>query len=256
MSHARHAKPRRVNLRGRHGTALLGIFAVLASVLIANQPTTSIAATTSPNITSRLRNPVDYGSGLWAGTTSPVKRIGNPATADRLIVGDSIVDRCSTDLVAAFAAKGETLAVISQPGQDAAGLYALLDATLLTPTDVIFAGGTNNVFAPFSARQPIADVKAWATLHLADVKLVDTYVARSATALHDLRNSGQVNGYLYASGLPVVSMVEQLTAAVGRGRPTNYYVSSDGVHYWLDAGTGHGDGCAFYAAGIVAGVGL
>ena len=256
MSHARHAKPRRVNLRGRHGTALLGVLSVLASILVATPPTTSTAAATSPNIAGRLRTPVDYGSGLWAGTTSPVRRIGDPATADRLIVGDSIVDRCSTDLVAAFATQGETLAVISQPGQNAAGLYALLNAAPvgLTPR-VIFAGGTNDVFDPFAAKTPIGNVKTWAATHVADLRLVDTYVGRTATLAHDLRNSGQVNGYLYATGLPVISMVEQLTAAVGRGRATSYYLQ-DGVHYWTDAATGHGDGCAFYAAAIVAGVGL
>lgn len=252
MSTARHAKPPRVNLRGRHGIALVAAFAAVASLFVASQPAPT--ATAAPTVAERVRA-VDYGSGLWAGTTSPVRRINDPATADRLIVGDSIVDRCASDLVAAFAAKGETLAVISQPSQDAAGLYALLSAAPATPLKIHFAGGTNNVFDPFSARQAIADVKQWSITNGVDVRLVDTYVARTATAAHDLRNSGQVNGYLYASGLPVISMVEQLTAAVGRGRALSYYLQ-DAVHYWVDAGTGHGDGCAFYAATQVTGAGL
>lgn len=200
-------------------------------------------ASTTPN----------YGSGLFTPPTTAVKRIGDPATADVLMVGDSIVNGCSTDLVAAFAAKGKTLAVIAQSGQNAAGLYLLLSQLDSHPLDVVFAGGTNDVFDPFGAQQTVADVKLWGQTTGATVYLVDTYVARTATATHDLRNSGQVNGYLYRSGLPVISPVEALTAAVGRGRALEYYLQ-DKVHYWADAGTGHGDGCAFLAYTIAAGV--
>lgn len=202
----------------------------------------------------RARTAIDYGSGLWVPPTGAVKRVGDPATADVLMVGDSITNGCSTDLIAAFATKGLTLAVIAQSGQNAAGLYLLLSALDNTPQKVVFAGGTNDVFNPFGVRSTVANVKQWGADTGVTVHLVDTYVARPATMTHDQRNSGQVNGYLYGSGLHVISPVEALTAAVGRGRPTNYYISSDGVHYWADAGTGHGDGCAFYAATIAAGV--
>lgn len=245
-------------------SALLALLFIAATVsvgnllAIASGPETPSSYTKGQELKARAKlaarraTTVDYGSGLWAGTTSPVRRIGDPAAADVLMVGDSITDRCNADLTAAFVAKGKTLAIISQPGQNAAGLYLLLSALDNTAPQVIFAGGTNDVFNPFGARPTVADVKLWAQTTGTSVHLVDTYVGRTATVTHDLRNSGQVNGYLYGSGLPVISPVEALTSAVGRGRPVNYYVQ-DGVHYWADAATGHGDGCAFYAATISAG---
>lgn len=216
---------------------------VKGRTLMASQPMNALRARTTPN----------YGSGLFTAPTTPVKRLGDPATADVLMVGDSITNGCSTELTAAFAAKGQTLAVIAQSGQNAAGLYLLLSALDNTAPKVVFAGGTNDVFNPFGARAAVADVKAWAASMAKTVYLVDTYVGRTATLAHDIRNAGQVNGYLYGSGLPVLSPVEALTAAVGRGRTLSYYLS-DGVHYHPAAGTGHGDGCAFYAATIAAGV--
>jgi hypothetical protein len=254
MSHARHAKPRAVNARGRAGTALIGIVALVASLLVATSPAPSTAST------DRVRNPINYGSGLFTPPTTAVKRIGDPATADALMVGDSLTNGCSSDLIAAFAAKGKTLAIIAQSGQNAAGLYPLLAAVPDPPERTLFAAGTNDVFNPAGIRPVVADVELWAATAAATgttTYLMDTYVARPTTATHDQRNSAQVNGYLYGSGLPVISTVEPLTAAVGRGRALNYYLR-DAVHYWEDAATSpytHGDGCAFLAATVVAGIG-
>lgn len=232
--------------------AVMSVQSLLAIASPSSGPETPSAYLTFRLMKSRLATATDYGSGIWAGPSVAVKRIGDPAGADVLMVGDSITDRCAPDLIAAFSAKGKTLATISQPGQNAAGLYLLLSALDNTAPEVVFAGGTNDVFNPFGAKAAVADVKLWAQSTSTSVHLVDTYVGRTTTLAHDIRNSGQVNGYQYGSGLPVISPVEALTSAVGRGRAVSYYLQ-DGVHYWADAGTGHGDGCAFYAATISAG---
>jgi lysophospholipase L1-like esterase len=199
---------------------------------------------------------VNYGSGLWAGPSATITRFGNPGTASVLIVGDSITAGCYPALNALLVAKGKTLAVIAQSGQNTAGLATLLEAVPVLPERVILAAGANDVFQPplFSAafKRMVAKVdgRKWFA--------VDTYVGRAGTVQpHDIRNSGWVNGQLHAVAGPdhVISANAALGAAVGRGRPLSYYLR-DGVHYWPSAGTGHGNGCAFWAAVVAAGAGL
>jgi hypothetical protein len=76
-------------------------------------------------------------------------------------------------------------------------------------------------------------------------------VGRPAYLASDIRNSGQVNAAIYASNPNVIGWTPALTSAVGRGRPLSYYLQ-DGVHPWAAAGTGHGNGCAYWAGVIAA----
>lgn len=246
---------------------IAAIVSVQSLLAVASGPETPSSYTWGPGIKARAAEraqafphrlataaAIDYGSGLWGGTTSPVHRTGDPATAAVTMIGDSITDRCTPDLVAAFAAKGKTLAVIAQSSQRSDGLYLLLSALENIGGTVVFFGGANNVFDPFGSRQTFTDLAAWAHTTETPTYLVDTYVGRPNTLMHDLRNSGQVNGYIYGTGLPVISSVAALTSAVGRAPGMLPWYVQDGVHYWIDAGTGHGDGCAFLSATIANGV--
>lgn len=205
----------------------------------------------------KIVSTINYGSGLWTGTTSPVVRTGDPATADYTLFGDSIVVRCTADIRTALTAKGKTLATIAQSSQNAGGLVDLLIAEPSISGKVVMEAGTNSVFDPLSMPAQIARAKA--TGH--ELYWGDTYVGRPATINADLRNSGWVNNYIY-SAIPfdhVIKWQPALGAAVGRGGGSDDMINNylqDGVHPWLNAGTGHGDGCAFFAAVYVAGLGL
>jgi hypothetical protein len=199
---------------------------------------------------------VNYGSGAWAGPSATVTRVGKAVSTDVMVIGDSITARCWPDLKAALAAKGKTLSVIAQSGQDAAGLAELFSQETGLAGTTILAVGTNNVFTPPSYAPALKRMVA--QVDGARWFAVDTYVGRAGTVQpHDIRNSGWVNGQLYAvaGAEHAISWVGALSAAVGRGRPLNYYLQ-DGVHPWASAGTGHGDGCAFWAATIMAGARL
>lgn len=200
-----------------------------------------------------------YGSGEWGGPVSAPRKTGAPvATAHVLIVGDSIVNGCSGQLVKAFGAKGLKLAVIAQSGQNTKGLAGLLEAEPVLPGRVIMAAGSNDIFNPPAVGPQIARVKAHTAAKGSSLQWADTYVARTTVSLamraHDLKNSTTINQQIYKA-LPgmVISPKTALLRAVERGRSTRYYLR-DGLHYWTAAGTGHGDGCAFYAATIAAGV--
>jgi hypothetical protein len=235
-----------VTRRTRLIAGLICLVVGIAGLFYVNNARAATAAT------STVTSTINYGSGLWAGPGSIV-RVGNPATATDLMVGDSITARCAPKLVAAFAAKGRTLAVIAQSGQNIAGLAALLMAETKVPGRVVFAGGANDVFNPFAVPAQVGKVVTWVQDSGAELYMVDTYVGRPATAVDDARNSGQVNGAIYAVAPHIISAVDALTAARGRGRALSYYLQ-DGVHYWTAAGTGHGDGCAFLAGTVAGGV--
>ena len=196
---------------------------------------------------------MDYGSGPWGGTYGSPVRTGNPATADVLLLGDSIGNRCGADLTAAFAAKGLTLATITQSGQNTQGLVDLLLAEGTIPGRVIMEAGTNDVFAPPAISGQLTRAKAFAAANGAELYWGDTFVARTSGggvyASADIRNSGWVNSYIY-SAIPydhVIGWQPALSAAVGRGRTLPYYLE-DGVHPRRNASPGYGDGCAFLAA--------
>jgi lysophospholipase L1-like esterase len=194
---------------------------------------------------------VNYGSGYWGGVTGAPVASGKRATADVLVVGDSITARCYPALRTALAAKGKTSAVVAQSGADIWQLTDLLMGDQLTvPPVVVMAAGTNNVFNPFGASAQVARAANWTNQVGSKLYWVDTYVGRPAYLASDIRNSGQVNAAIYATVPNVIGWTPALTSAVGRGRALSYYLQ-DGVHPWAAAGTGHGNGCAYWA-GVIA----
>lgn len=135
-----------------------------------------------------------------------------------------------------------------------APITPLVDGQLarnLWPEFLLFGLGSNDIFAPPVVAEQIQRLLDAAP---ATTKIVgfDTYVARTsqtaAVQLHDLRNSGWVNGQIHAALPPeqIVGWVAALSAAVGRGRALSYYLE-DGLHQWTTAGTGHANGVDFWA---------
>lgn len=194
----------------------------------------------------------DYGSGIYTGptTTAPIQDAGwAQPDLEWGFLGDSIGYRCASRLRAAFGLAGvDSFAVRAQSGQDWEGSNDWLDSLTYLPQNLICELGTNNFQNPFSVPEQIQRTK---DILGPDRRLilVDTYVARGATLAHDLRNSGQVNGYIRQAvdDAHCVDWVANLTAAVGRGRAISYYIQ-DGVHPWIGEGSGHGDGCDFFVA--------
>lgn len=225
--------------------------------------TTALILIVGPTVNAGARNTVtaprakttstNYGSGLWGGPIGTPNEIGDPATADVAMYGDSITSRCRTDIAAALAVKGLTLYTWTWSGQNTHGIAAAIQAAPRLPPYVIVEAGTNDVFDPFTARPEIGQLADYLTETGPDWRWMDTYVGRAATEVDDARNSGQVNGLIHgiAGEDKIVRWVDALTAARGRGRALSYYLQ-DGVHPWAAAGTGHGDGCAFLAS-VVAG---
>lgn len=202
---------------------------------------------------------VNYGSGTWGGVANSKAVVGDLDTADVELLGDSITVRCYPAIVAAFAAKGLTVAVRAQSGQQARHMVDQLTAQLRTPGLVVMLGGSNDIFNPPAVAAQVA--RALEFTAGAGVRLLwaDTQVARASQTYTvqyaDLRNSGWVNNQIH-QGLPATDIIEwnaAIGAAIGRGRPLTYYIQ-DGVHPWATAGTGHADGCAFLAAVIVGSV--
>jgi hypothetical protein len=263
MYHARHRRPQRFDAARRTAgrlTAVLAFAAAAIGLLYAvpkSADASSTAAATSASGTYAQKM-TDYGSGPWGGIYSAPVRTGDPATADVLMMGDSIGNRCASDVRTALAAKGMTLATISQSGQNTAGLVSLLLSEPKVPSKVFMEAGTNDVFNPPAMPVQIARAQTWAADNSLELFWGDTYVGRPAYAAADARNSGWVNSFIYAS-IPydhVIKWQPALAAAVGRGRALNYYLE-DGVHPWANTGTtpyNHGDGCAFYAAVVAGGI--
>lgn len=193
----------------------------------------------------------DYGSGIYPGpTTSAIQDAGwaNPDLKWGWL-GDSISYRCASRLRTAFSQAGETsFAVRAHSGQNWEGSMTWLDSLTYLPDRLVIALGSNDVQNPFGVPAQLARLQSIIGDQV-ELFLVDTYVNRPAYPNHDLRNSGQVNGYLRQAVADdhMVDWVANLTSAVGRGRPIDYYIQ-DGVHPWIGADSGHGDGCDFYTA--------
>lgn len=210
-----------------------------------------IALTVAPNLTAHA----DYGSGAWGGPTgTPTQDAawGTPGVVVG-IAGDSITNRCAPELRAALLTEaGVVLAVRAWSGQNTANTRAWALSLTYKPQILIMATGTNDIFDPPVMAGEIAAVKAGLP---ATTTLVwtDVHAARAAypaaTQLADQRNSGWVSNQIHAA-LPANQVVDWAAASAalaGTGRPGIAYYYQDGVHPWAAAGTGHGDGCAFWA---------
>ena len=187
-----------------------------------------------------------YGSGClgdWTGFQHGID--GDPATADVLVVGDSIVTRCRPYLRKRLTAYGLTSVFdywSSRPTTPA--VDRLLSYSRTTFKAVAMATGTNDVMDPPVMAAQISRAKAidppllWGTV----------YTARSSSYSADLRNTGWVNLQIGASGLPLVDWFTFLASYPGYR--IGAYVTSDGVHPTYDATdpqTGDGSGCDAWA---------
>jgi hypothetical protein len=202
----------------------------------------------------RRLNVTDYGSGIYPGPTTSAIQDAGWADPDLKwgMLGDSITYRAAPKLRAAFAQAGvDSFAIRAHSGQNWAGSNNWLDSLTYLPENLIVFLGSNDVQNPFGVPEQIARTKA--IIGSTNLFLVDTYVNRPAYPNHDLRNSGQVNGYIRQAvdEAHTVDWVAALTSAVGRGRPISYYIQ-DGVHPWVAEEDGHGDGTAFLAAVVMA----
>lgn len=226
--------------------------------------TTALILIAGPAISAGARDTIylprrtlatNYGSGLWGGPVDTPVETGDPTTADIALYGDSIANRCLSDIRPALEAKGYTLYTWTWSGQNTAGIADAIKAAPQLPGRVFVEAGANDVFDPFTARPQITQLAEYLTAAGVDWRWMDTYVGRPATLADDLRNSGQVNGLIHSAAGEdrIIRWVDALTAARGRGRAMSYYLQ-DGVHPWIDAGTGHGDGCLFLASVIAAAV--
>lgn len=229
---------------------LFGLIAVVAALF-------GVVATGTSQAQIDRITCTDYGSGCYPGpTTTVIQDAGWASPTLRVgMLGDSITLGCAPELRAAFATKGVTFAIRANSGADMNALNNWLESVTYMPDLIIVAGGTNNFQNPFSMAAQITRTKAAIGLGT-ELVWVDTYVGRPTTLADDIRNSGQVNDAIQ-NAIPsnhIVDWLANLTSTRGRGLALSYYLR-DGVHPWTEAGTGHGDGCANYAAVVMQTVG-
>ena len=259
----------------RRGMAALAAAAILATGLVVNDiaaaeqsfPTVAAKRTAAAK---KINSCTLYGSGClgdWAAMQHGVD--GDSATADVLMVGDSIVNRCRLYLRARLASSGLTIAFdywSSRPTADIPATSAAAGAVTRTlsysrihqPDSfklVVMATGTNDIFDPATVAYNVGRMKVvespvlWGTV----------YASRSTSYSADLRNSGWVNNQIQASGFPTVDWFAFLASYPGYRIPA--YIA-DGIHPTYvtlppaEPTLGDGSGCdawaALYAPRIVA----
>lgn len=213
-----------------------------------------------------------YGSGClpdWANMQHGVD--GDPATADVLMVGDSIVNRCRLYVRKRLLPYGLTIAFdywSSRPTADipatsaaAGAVTRVLSYSRVYQPDsfkrIVMSTGTNDIMDPSTmaynlARMQVVDSPVlWGTV----------YASRSTSYSADLRNSGWVNNQIQAAGYPTVDWFSFLASYPGYRIP-NYI--ADGIHPTYgtlppaEPTLGDGSGCdawaALYVPKIAAGI--
>jgi hypothetical protein len=196
----------------------------------------------------------DFGSGTlgnWQALTHGI--VGNWSTADVGIIGDSITTRCYRPLWTSVTKQGKTLAVNYWSGRPTAPTVDWLLSQPTLPRVLIVASGSNDIFDPRPVGAQVARLKAGlprgTTLLWVDVQVSRTRYS-SAVQVADQRNSMWVDNQL-RENLPKAQIVPWSWWFASNPNRLAYYLQ-DGVHPWAAAGTGHGDGCAFWASVIMA----
>lgn len=255
-----------MNLRKR-ATAALAATGILAAGLITADLASAdqskrVVATKRAAAVKATGDCTLYGSGClgdWAGYQHGVD--GNTATANVLMVGDSITNRCRLYLRKRLAPHGVTIAFdywSSRPTADIPATSAAPGAVTRTlsysriyqPDSfklVVMATGTNDIFDPSTM-----------TANLNRMKVIDSpvlwgnvYASRSGSYSADLRNAGWVNNQIQASGFPTVDWFGFLASYPGFRIP-NYL--GDGIHPTYgtlppaEPTLGDGSGCDAWAA--------
>lgn len=191
----------------------------------------------------------EYGSGPcpdWDDAQNGVD--GDPATADVLVVGDSIPNRCRSYLRTRLLAHNLTVCVdywssrpTAAPGAaaDRALSYSRLYDTENPFKALIMASGSNEISNPpvlAGAIQRIKDAPRTCPLGW-----VNTYVCRwagdAAREQADLRNTAWLNQQISASCVPVIDWFEDLAEKPWRAQPGGYL--ADGIHPTPTTGCDH-----------------
>lgn len=251
-----------MNFKTKATAAIVAAVALVAGLIIhdqvavATQDRTTLAQ--KREVAARATSCTLYGSGClgdWAGYQHGVD--GDAATADVLVVGDSIVNRCRIYLRLRLVPYGLTTVFdywSSRPSADAPSVSAAAGAVTRTLSysriyqpggfkAVAMLTGTNDILldppgmAAQTQRMKVADSPViWGTV----------YAGRSATLTADVRNAGWVNQQIAASGFPISDWSGFLAGYPGYRIPAHV---PDGIH--PDYGTGvigDGSGCDSWAA--------
>ena len=202
----------------RRWIAALAAAGALAAGLVANDLVASANQSKQIVETKRAAARGDctlYGSGClgdWAGYQHGGD--GSTATADVLMVGDSIVNRCRSYLRLRLVPYGLTIAFdywSSRPTADIPAVSAAAGAVTRTlsysriyhPDSfkvVVMATGTNDIFDPSTMSANVNRMKVVDS----PVLWGNVYASRSTSYSADLRNAGWVNNQIQASAFPTV----------------------------------------------------
>jgi hypothetical protein len=248
--------------------ASLAAAVMFAAGLVANDTHFSLASATAkqsiPHLaqkqaiaTTATGDCTLYGSGCLGSYAAGTHGVdGDPATADVLVAGDSIVYRCRFYLRPRLAAAG--LSVVfdywtGRPTEPTVTRVLSYSRIWLPDTFklVAMSTGTNDVMSPPVMAGQIERMKT------IEARLLwgSVYVGRVSTKVPDLRNTGWVNQQIMASGLPTADWFAFLAQKPSR---IAAYILPDGTHPTSSVTPTLGDntGCdawaAFYTARIVA----
>lgn len=203
----------------------------------------------------------DYGSGaLGDWSTLQHGETGDWSTADVGIYGDSITTRGKNALATALSGIGATLATNYWSGRPTTpavdsllGKAADLEAQGKTlPRIIVMACGTNDFSQPMVLGPQIQRVKDAALENngMQHLLWVDIHLCRTGlslqTQVYDERNTCLLNNQIH-DAFDVDHIVDWNRWLNYRGTSYPPMYLEDGVHPWVGAGTGHGDGTAFWA---------
>lgn len=248
--------------KGRHRRATIGdqikrITAVVALAAATVGLLYAVPTSADAQPSAYAKKVTDYGSGalgawqtLTHGTVGDIldtQYDGTPQ-ADVLIVGDSITTRTYAATIGAIEDAGHTAAVNYWSGRPTAPAVDWVLSLSSKPKVIVMATGTNDIMDPSVMAAQIARLKAGLP-DTTTLLWVDVQASRPAYAIADQRNSMAVNQQINAALTPdhVIYWSQMFWSAPWR---LSYYLQ-DGVHPWVGAADGHGDGVAFRVATLL-----
>lgn len=205
----------------------------------------------------------NYGSGAlgdWSANQHGDATNTAWSTADVGLYGDSITTRGKAALATVLSGLGASLAVNywsgrpSTPAVDALlGKAAELEGLGLSmPRIIVMAVGTNDFAEPMVLGTQIQRVKDAALENngVEHILWTDMHLCRTGlplqTQVYDERNTALLNNQIH-DAFDVDHIVDWNRWLNYRGITYPPVYLEDGVHPWMTAGTGHGDGVAFWA---------
>lgn len=188
---------------------------------------------------------IDFGSGPigdWTnnanGTIGDVTEADGDPVADVFVVGDSITTLGRSDLIAAMAADGRTVAINYWSGRPTAPAVDWVLSLTTKPKILVMATGTNDIFDPSVMSAQITRLLAGVP-STTKVLWVDTHASRwskpADVQVADQRNSGWVNVQIHDKMGPARVIPWSMWLQY-RGPAYITHYLSDGIH--PKAGTG------------------